>query len=260
MGVSIDLSGRRALVTGAGQHVGREIARSLGQAGAEVAVNDIVAERAQAVAEEIRAAGGRAFPAVFDVRSWEQVQRDVGKLAPPILVNNVGATGAGDPEGTPARLAFNRFAESEPAEWDAFLSVNLYGVLHCTRAAVPTMLQAGWGRVITIISDAARVGEPRMAAYAAAKAGAAGFSRALASEVGARGVTVNCVSLGTIEAREPTAPEQRARRERVLQRYALGRLGRPTDPAVLVTFLASEHASWITGQTLAVNGGYSSTL
>ena len=150
--------------------------------------------------------------------------------------------------------------DSDPAEWDAFFAVNLFGVLHCAHAAVPGMIERGWGRIITIVSDSARVPERRMAAYAAAKAGAAGFSRALAAEVGRRGVTVNCISLGTIEsehAKQSADPEaQRA----ALSGYLAARLGQPRDVASLVVFLASPHAEWITAQTVPVNGGYSSAL
>ena len=133
--------------------------------------------------------------------------------------------------------------------------------MHCTRAVLPHMVANGDGRVITIISDAGRVGEAQMAPYAAAKAGAAGFTRALAREVGRDGVTVNCVSLGTVdttglEERARNSPEVADRLQRQLKRYIVPRLGRPVDVAGLVTFLASSHATWITGQTYPVNGGY----
>jgi NAD(P)-dependent dehydrogenase (short-subunit alcohol dehydrogenase family) len=259
MSFEIDLAGRRALVTGAGQHVGRAIAHALARSGAEVVVNDLRPERCEHVVKEIVEAGGRGRPAVFDVTDREAVARCVRDLALDILVNNVGDTGAGDPPGRP-RHRWSQFVESDPAEWDAFFAVNLFGVLHCAHAAVPGMVERGWGRVITIISDSARVPERRMAAYAAAKAGAAGFSRALAAEVGRRGVTVNCVSLGTIESEhaEQSADPEAARA--VLSGYLASRLGQPRDVASLVVFLASSHAEWITAQTIPVNGGYSSAL
>jgi 3-oxoacyl-[acyl-carrier protein] reductase len=194
---------------------------------------------------------------VFDVREWEGVSGAIGAVSPDILVNCAGDTGAGEPPGT-SRHRWSRFAESEPAEWQAFLAVNLFGVLHCTRAALPGMLERGWGRVVTIVSDAARTPEPRMAAYAAAKAGAAGFSRSLAAEVGRSGVTVNCLSLGTIESEHVANGEQPSAKPP--PGYRIPRFGRPEEPAALVVFLASDHASWITGQTVPVNGGYSSAL
>jgi NAD(P)-dependent dehydrogenase (short-subunit alcohol dehydrogenase family) len=259
----IDLKGRRALVTGAGQHVGRAIAHALARAGAEVAVNDILAERADAVVREIEGAGFRAVAAIFDVTDRAEVQRCIQSLAPDILVNNVGNTGAGNPPGQ-VTLALSRFLDSDPSGWDPLFAVNLFGVMYCARAALPCMVERGWVRVVTIISDAARVAERRMAAYAAAKAGAAGFSRALAAEMGQSGVTVNCVSLGMIEsehvlqARE--GPGYSEAHRKLLSAYLMPRFGRPDDPASLVVFLASDHAGWITGQTYPVNGGYSSAL
>jgi len=259
----IDLSGRRALVTGAGQHIGRAIALGLARAGAEVAVNDIVSERAAVVVDEIQERGGRGLASVFDVTDPGDVKRSIGELAPDVLVNNVGNTGAGNPAGA-AMMPFAEFAESDPAEWGKIFAINLFGVLHCAHAALPAMLERGWGRVITIVSDAARVPERRMATYSAAKAGAAGFSRALAAEVGQSGVTVNCVSLGSIESEHAERAREQApnpeRERKMLRRYLTPRLGRPDDPASMVVFLASRHADWITGQTYPVNGGYSSAL
>jgi 3-oxoacyl-[acyl-carrier protein] reductase len=259
----IELKGRRALVTGAGQHVGRAIAHALARAGAEVAVNDILAGRADAVVGEIAATGGRAQPALFDVTDRAAVEEAIGALAPDILVNNVGNTGAGNRPGEGV-MAMPRFLESDPSGWTPIFAVNLFGVMYCSHAALAPMVERGWGRIVTIISDAARVGERRMAAYSAAKAGAAGFSRALATEVGRSGVTVNCVALGTIEsehvrqARE-AAVESEAYRK-LIAAYSIPRMGQPDDVASLVAFLASEQAGWITGQTYPVNGGYSSAL
>ena len=259
MSFEIDLEGRTALVTGAGQHVGRAIACALARAGARVVVNDIVPERADRVVREIEEAGGQGVVAVFDVTDVPGVHRNVGSLAPDILVNNVGNTGAGNPPGE-VTIQISRFLESDPAEWDGLFAVNLFGVMHCTRAALPSMVERSWGRVITIISDAARVPERGMAAYAAAKAGAAGFSRAVAAEVGRSGVTVNCVSLGTIESEHSQAAQNKELYKKMLSPYLAPRLGQPDDPASLVTFLASAHADWITGQTYPVNGGYSPAL
>jgi 3-oxoacyl-[acyl-carrier protein] reductase len=259
MSFEIDLTNRRALVTGAGQHIGRAIARALAAAGAHVGINDIVGDRAKQVVGEIEQSGGAAEACVFDLTDPAAVSREIRSFAPEILINNAAGTGAGNPPGG-VHMELARFADSDPAQWGKEFSLSLFGVLHCTHAALPAMLEGGWGRVITIISDAARVGEPRMALYAAAKAGAAGFCRSLASEVGRSGITVNCVSLGMIESEHAKGEEYLERLPRLLRPYKLDRLGRPTDPAALVTFLASEHAGWITGQTYPVNGGYSSTL
>ncbi|XVQ14591.1 SDR family NAD(P)-dependent oxidoreductase [Spirillospora sp. CA-255316] len=245
-------AGRRALVTGSGQGIGRAIALELARRGAGVVVNDLAPERAAAVAEEISAAGGDAVPSPFDVTDWTAVERAASTAGPvDILVNNAGNAGRVAALG---RDDFAPFAETSPADWAPFLGVNLHGVMHAVRAFLPGMIDRSWGRVVTVISDAARVGEPTMAAYSAAKAGAAGFSRAVAREVGRHGVTVNCVSLGTIL---PEGSEDDPRLARNLGRYVIRRFGRPDDAAAMVAFLSGPDAGWVTGQTYPVNGGYS---
>jgi NAD(P)-dependent dehydrogenase (short-subunit alcohol dehydrogenase family) len=252
---TIDLDGHRALITGAGQGIGRGIAHALARAGAGVVVNDFVAPRAESVVDEIRAQGGVAEAAAFDVTDYDAVIEAVGRVGPvDVLVNNAGNAGT-------ERFEFRAFAESEPADWDRYLDVNLHGVLHCTRAVLPGMIDRQYGRVVTIISDAGRWGEPYMGVYAAAKAGAAGFSRAIAREVGRHGITVNTVALGTIDSSDPEtrAPQSEEAAERLqwqLRGYIIRRPGRPDDVVGLVTLLASPLASWITGQTYPVNGGY----
>jgi NAD(P)-dependent dehydrogenase (short-subunit alcohol dehydrogenase family) len=252
MSFTIDLSGRRALVTGAGRHTGRRYALALAAAGAHVAVNDIDADLADAVAREIRDEGGSAEPAVFDVTDLSAVTGLVGDVAPDILVNNTGGTAF-------ITYPFPRFEDDDPETWRRLIDINLYGVLHCTRAALPHMRAQGWGRIITIISDAARTGERGMAVYGAAKAGAAGFMRGIAAEVGADGVTANCIALGTLRyEQQPERDPEQLRRQ--LRNYAIKREGRPTDPVGMVMLLVSEHADWITGQVLPVNGGYTNAL
>ncbi|MGX7677285.1 SDR family NAD(P)-dependent oxidoreductase [Jatrophihabitans sp. DSM 45814] len=256
MSFTIDLEGRTALVTGAGQGVGRAIASALASAGANVAVNDFVPDRADAVVAEIQAAGGQAVATPFDVTDFDSLSARVAQLGNvDILVNNAGNAG---PEG----FNFGPFAESQPADWDRYFGVNLFGVMKCTRAVLPGMIERQHGRIITIISDAARWGEPNMSAYAASKAGAAGFSRAIAREVGRHSVTVNCVALGTIDTADPQVAddelsvEAMERIKRQVRPYIIRRRGRPDDISGLVTFLASPLSSWITGQTYPVNGGY----
>jgi NAD(P)-dependent dehydrogenase (short-subunit alcohol dehydrogenase family) len=256
MSFQIDLEGRRALVTGAGRGIGRAIACTLAEAGAVVAVNDIVAAQAEDVVAEITASGGDADTVPFDVTDYSRVVEAIDRLGQvDILVNNAGNAGE---EGFGR---FCNFAESEPDEWTRFFAVNVFGTMNCTRAALPSMITSGWGRVLTIVSDAARFGGAQLAPYSAAKAGAAGFSRSVAREVGRHGITVNCVSLGTIEtpttARPPAAtPEEEEARRRRMSGYVIRRRGTPEDVTGLVTFLASPLASWITGQTYAINGGY----
>jgi NAD(P)-dependent dehydrogenase (short-subunit alcohol dehydrogenase family) len=249
MTVEIDLSGRRALVTGSGQGVGRAIARSLAQAGAAVAVNDIVTDRADAVVSEIRSAGGSATPLAFDLTRWDEVRAHVtGDFD--IVINNAGNAGA---EGW---QEFRDFVDTEPATWDRFIQINLQAPMYVVRAALPGMIAQGWGRIVTIVSDAGRVGERGLAPYSAAKAGASGFTRAIAREVGRHGITANNVSLGSIS----TPGTSRTADDPALKRYVIRRFGEPSDVAGMVTFLASERSAWVTGQTIAVNGGYSFTL
>lgn len=259
MAVQLDLTGRRVLITGAGQGVGRGLALAFASAGAAVVVNDLRAERAEAVADEIRAEGGTATAAAFDVTDFDAVTAAVTAAGHvDILVNNAGNAGA---EGFASRAPF---AETTPEDWEPFLRVNLYGVLHCTRAVLPWMIEHKWGRVLTIVSDAGRTGDANGATYAAAKAGAAGLTRSLALETGRYGITANNIALGTMRtplteplwAEQADSPQAKA----ILAGYAVRRPGLPEDVTHLAVLLASDHGSWITGQTIPVNGGYSFAL
>jgi 3-oxoacyl-[acyl-carrier protein] reductase len=247
--------GRVALVTGAGQGVGRAVAVRLAGEGAAVAVNDVNGATAQAVADEIAACGGRAVAAPADVTDYEAVGEmvaatvsELGRLD--VLVNNAGNVGT-DPRG----FTLKQFWDTEPDEWKPFVDVNLYGVLNCCRHVVPVLLSQGdGGRLITIVSDAARTGEPRLEVYAAAKAGAAGFMRSLAKSLGRYAITANSIALGTITSRHWDDMPDDERRER-LRPYMVRRPGRPEEAAALVAHLASDEADWITGQTYPLNGG-----
>ena len=270
--MDLGLRDKVAIVTGAGRGIGRAIVLTLAEEGAQVAVNDIFPERAQAVVAQVKAKGGEAIAAVADVTDQDQVREMVARVVNEwgtvhILVNNAGipvpsGEGGGDAFGGPY------FTQQDRAAWDRVTSVVTYGVLNCSRAVLDPMTNQGWGRIVNIISDAGRVGEPRLATYSMAKAGVTGFTKALAKECGRYRISVNCVSPSTTET-ETTASlfeaarqgqEGAARLEAIGRQYplykGLNRLGQPQDVANAVAFLASDRAEWITGQVLSVNGGY----
>ncbi|GAA1847667.1 SDR family NAD(P)-dependent oxidoreductase [Microbacterium koreense] len=258
----LDIRGRVAVVTGAGQGVGRQIALTLAGSGAKVAVNDFVLERAESVADEIREGGGEACAVHADVGDFEGVgaafERTRSVLGPvDILVNNAGNRGA-----DASQASHVPFWEQTPADWRPYAHVNFDGVLNSTRFALADMVHSDHGRVITIISDAGRVGEINgLEAYSGVKAGAAGFTRSIARLGGRYGITANCIALGA--TRTPAIEEALANEElvkRMLGNYIIRRIGEPSDAANLALFLASDASSWITGQTIPVNGGYSMTL
>jgi 3-oxoacyl-[acyl-carrier protein] reductase len=225
-----------------------------------IAVNDAVQERAAAVAAEIEALGVPALGIaayVGDHAAVRAAMAAAGKLgAVTILVNNAGNAG---PNAT-MRLS-QLFWETEPSDWLRYFRTNLHGVMNCCHAALPGMVAQGKGRIVTIVSDAGRVGEARLAAYAAAKAGAAGFVRAIAREAGRFGITANAISLSSLEPALDEAAKsnylQSDQAKAHLSRYVIRRFGKPDDVAHMTLFLCSEAAGWITGQTYPVNGGYS---
>ena len=260
----LDLGGQIAFVTGGGQGAGRGIALALARHNAGgVAVNDFVLERAEAVAAEIKALGVPAVAVQADVGDYASVKTAIdtatAALGPiTLLVNNAGNAGPNaDMRASPL------FWETDPQEWDRYFHTNLHGVMNCCHAALPGMVAQGKGRIVTIVSDSGRVGEARLAAYSAAKAGANGFIRSIAKEAGRFGITSNAISLSTLEP--PLPPEQLApylqseRAQKHVSRYVIRRFGKPDDVAYMTLFLCSEAASWITGQTYPVNGGYTFT-
>jgi len=236
-----DLTGRTALVTGAGQNIGAGIARALAGAGARVLVNDLRADRAGEVAEEI---GGEAEALPFDVTDRAAVLAAVEAAgALDVLVNNAGNGGA-------EAMLPKRFADTEPAEWAGPVEVNLQGVLFCCHAVLPGMVERGHGRIITISSAAGTHGVGiGFAPYSVGKGGSLSLMRSLALEHGRDGVTANSVALGIMDSvREETAAALR-------KSIPVGRLGSPADVGAACLWLASDEASWVTGQTIGLNGG-----
>ncbi|MBW0091564.1 SDR family oxidoreductase [Pseudonocardia sp. KRD-184] len=247
--MDLGLDGRTALVTGGGRGIGYAISALLLAEGAKVAVADIDAEGAQEAAAKLGAAGGTVVAITGDVSDHAssvamvaEAERTIGPLD--VLVNNAGM------------WIVKPFTETGPQDWAREFGVNTHGVLNMTHAALPGMIERRRGSVVTITSEAGRVGEPRTAVYSAAKAAVIGFSKALAKEVGRHGVRVNCVALGTTRTPQAEASFAPELWDRIAKAYPLGRTGEPEDAAAAVAFLAGDCASWVTGQTYGVNGGY----
>ena len=245
-----DLSGKIALVTGAGQHVGAGVAHALAAQGAAVAVNDVIADRAESTVAAVRAAGGTAAPYVFDVTDPAAVTEAVGAITGElgqvdILVNNAGI---------PAGFRPQLFRDLESSEWARFVDLNLYGSLHCVRAVLDGMCERRWGRVVQVSSGAGQRGLAMgIALYGASKSAVEGFIRHLSQEVAGSGVTANSIALGTIDH----VPAERL--EQLARRVPVGRLGSPADVGAAAVYLASEEASWLTGQTIQLSGGVVTT-
>lgn len=239
-----DLSGKCALVTGASGGIGAEVARALHQAGATVGLSGTRVEPLQALAAEL---GARAhvLPAdLSDAASVEALPKAaieaMGSID--ILVNNAGITR----DGLMMRMS--------DEDWLSVIEVNLTSTFRLCRAVLRPMMKARWGRIINITSVVAQAGNPGQGNYAAAKAGVAGMSRALAQEVGSRGITVNCVAPGLIET-AMTAKLNDEQKAKILVSVPLGRMGLPAEIAAGVVYLASNEAGYVTGATLDINGG-----
>jgi 2-hydroxycyclohexanecarboxyl-CoA dehydrogenase len=247
------MSNRVAIVTGGAQGIGKGIARTLAEAGFRVAVADLNLPAAEQTAKEIGAAGGTAIAVEIDVTRTASVESAVqmveAELGPiEVVVNNAGWDD------------FMPFVKTTEEFWDKILDINFKGALRVIKAVVPGMTDRGFGRVINIGSDAGRVGSSLEAVYSGAKGGIIAFTKTLAREVAAKGVTANIVCPGPTDTemlQDVAAAHPDA--EKVLERLAravpMKRLGQPDDIAAAVRFFASENAGYITGQTLSVSGG-----
>jgi NAD(P)-dependent dehydrogenase (short-subunit alcohol dehydrogenase family) len=251
MPVSIDLTGKSAIVTGGGRGIGRETALLLAQAGARLTIADMDEASAKSVADEICARGGSAVAVKTDVTSAEDAKRmasaalDAHKSVD-ILVNNA------------AVWTIKLFKDMTPQDYDRDIRVTLFGALHCSRAVLDPMMQQNSGRIINLISDAGRIGEPYLTIYSAAKGGLAAFTKALAKEVGRYSVTVNGIAPGvTHTPGSASFIEGAGGAEKLSKAYPLRRLAQPIDIANAILFLASDMSSYMTGQIFSVSGGYS---
>jgi len=243
----MSLNGRIAVVTGAAQGIGRACALVLAEAGADVALADLNMERLGAVAKEVEALGRKAMVLNLDVSSPESVKAGISKVLEvwekvDILVNNAGV------------VRDNLLMRMKAEDWDAVLRINLDGTYHCTKEVLPGMVRQRYGRIVNLASVVAQAGNAGQANYIASKAGVIGLTKAVASEVARRNITVNAVAPGFI-ATPMTDKLPNDAREKLLAIIPIGRMGTDRDVAYAVRFLASEESAYITGHVLNVNGG-----
>jgi NAD(P)-dependent dehydrogenase (short-subunit alcohol dehydrogenase family) len=253
--------GRVALITGGARGIGYAAARMMAQGGARIALIDINGEQAQASAAKLSAETGAQVVGIrTDVTIEADVQAMAGRVTDSLGPADIFVSSA-------AVLDDKLFLDSQPADWQRMINVCLYGPMYCLHALLPGMTQRGYGRVVCLASDSARIGQARLSYYAAAKGGVIALVKSVAQEVGKSGVTLNVISPGATNTelrqdREASLKAQmgeekyQRRQQSVLRMYPTGRLGEPDDIAASICFLASTEASWITGQVLSVNGGF----
>lgn len=246
------MTSRIALVTGAGRSVGQGLAVALAEAGYRVAVNDLDGQRTKQTVDLINGSGGIAVPAPFDVTDADAVASAVAKVTTDVGSIDVVVNNAGVVEGNKT----GPFLDSTPQDWQAQIGLNMIGSMNVIHAALPGMVERGWGRVIQISSGAGSVGlNIGSSLYGGSKAGIEGVLRHLSWEVGPAGVTVNSLALGLMENVAASIEAGNPAMTALLAGIPVGRLGKPSDVGGAVLWLCSEPGSWVTGQTIHLNGG-----
>jgi len=249
--MDLNLKGKVALVTGGGRDTGGQIAETLAAEGATVAVNYRSSkEEAESVVKSIEAAGGQAKAYQADIRHYDQVTAMVDQVVADfgrvdILVNNAGY------------VVYKKFVDTTPEQWKAQIDTCLYGAIHCCHAVAPHMEKQNGGRIISLVGDSSRIGEANLALAAAARGGTIALGKSLARELGRFNVCVNTLSLGLVQTAHSDAAFLEKHMEKIVKAYPVRRIGTPNDIAPMVAFLSSDEASWVTGQVISVNGGFS---
>lgn len=261
--MDLGLKGKTAIVTGGASNIGRGIAITLGAEGANVVIADLDEKQAEKTASDIKAAGGKAMAVKVDLTKYDEVEAMVKKVLEElkgidILVNNIGWD------------TFAFFVETNPELWDKVITLNYKTMLNCCRAVLPHMIEKKSGSVVSIASDAGRVGQPRESVYSGCKGAMIALTKTLARENGRFNIRLNVVSPGGTPpasdkdvgelsmhyGRPPQPPPTPERMKEMQRMYPISRTGTAEDVANAVAFLASDRAGLITGQTLSVSGGY----
>lgn len=259
--VKTDLKDKVVLVTGSGGGIGRMMARAFAEEGAHVIINDIDAKGVATSVEEIGKSGGKASAAQCDITQLDAVIEMIARIEKEhqrvdVLINNAALL-----------IAHEMFVDTNPADCDREIKVILYGTMNCTRAVLPGMIARKFGKIVNIVTDAARAGQERQCNYSAAKGGIISFTKSLAKEIGRHNININAISPGATNSpmraemlrqlREKVGDAKAEEREEKVKRaYALRRIGEPEDISNAAIFLSSSLGRHITGQVLSVNGGF----
>jgi len=247
--MKLDLAGKVAIITGAASGLGLATAQYMHDEGMRLVLADIEGDQLRASAAGLLSKGAELRTVATDVRDYRACQKMVAAALEhygqvDVLINSAGIGGP---------ISF--FADQEPADWESLLAVNLVGTMNCCRAVTDHMIERRYGKIVSLASEAGKGNEKRMVAYGTTKGGVISLTRGLAIELGRYSINVNAVCPGV--TRTPMTAYITDELEQAASRlYPLGRLGRPEDIAPLITFLASDRASWITGQAISVNGGF----